>query len=132
MKSSGAPRGSLRRYIAYLKESNGLVENVYALEKAGGFTGKGSPAAFDFTTHRLAAGSQMLLEPVVYRVAGERQPVPEHAPPRLPQRSDWDKFRGAAYVQRHRLSVERSSNAHLIAKLAAIALRDGFPPLSIY
>ena len=48
-------------YIAYLKQSNGLVENVYALEKAGGFREKGSPEAFEFTTHRLAAGSQMLL-----------------------------------------------------------------------
>jgi hypothetical protein len=50
------------RYIAYLKQSNSLVEDVYKLEKAGGFTGKGSPEAFDFTTHRLAAGSQMLLD----------------------------------------------------------------------
>jgi len=49
------------RYIAYLKDSNGKVENVYALEKAGGFREKGTPEAFDFTTHRLAAGSQMLL-----------------------------------------------------------------------
>jgi hypothetical protein len=48
-------------YVAYLRESNRQVEKVYALEKAGGFTGKGSPEAFDFTTHRLAAGSQMLL-----------------------------------------------------------------------
>ena len=50
------------RYIVYLKHSNVLVENVYALEKAGGFRDKGSPEAFDFTTHRLAAGSQMLLD----------------------------------------------------------------------
>jgi hypothetical protein len=49
------------RYVAYLKQSNGLVEDVYRLEKAGGFRGKGSPEAFAFTTHRLAAGSQMLL-----------------------------------------------------------------------
>jgi hypothetical protein len=49
------------RYVAYLKESNGLVESVYAIEKAGGFAGKGSPEAFDFATHRLATGSQMLL-----------------------------------------------------------------------
>jgi hypothetical protein len=48
-------------YVDYLKESNRQVEKVYALEKAGGFTGKGSPEAFDFTTRRLAAGSQMLL-----------------------------------------------------------------------
>jgi hypothetical protein len=48
-------------YISYLKQSNALVEKVYALEKAGGFREKGSPEAFEFTTHRLAAGSQMLL-----------------------------------------------------------------------
>ena len=42
-------------YVAYLKQSNGLVENVYGLEKAGGFAGKGSPAALEFTTHRMAA-----------------------------------------------------------------------------
>ena len=48
-------------YVAYLRQSNALVEKVYALEKAGGFREKGSPEAFDFTTHRLAAGSQMLL-----------------------------------------------------------------------
>ncbi len=50
------------RYFDYLKHSNSLVENVYRLEKAGGFKGKGSTAALDFTTHRLAAGSQMLLD----------------------------------------------------------------------
>jgi len=49
------------RYVAYLKQSNGLVEDVYKLEKAGGFRDKGSPEAFEFTTRRLAAGSQMLL-----------------------------------------------------------------------
>lgn len=49
------------RYLAYLKQSNGLVEQVYTLEKAGGFRGKGSPEAFTFATRRLAAGSQMLL-----------------------------------------------------------------------
>jgi hypothetical protein len=48
-------------YVAYLKESNRMVEEVYALEKGGGFRGKGTAAAFEFTTHRLAAGSQMLV-----------------------------------------------------------------------
>lgn len=48
-------------YLAYLRQSNSLVEDVYKLEKAGGFRDKGSPEAFEFTTHRLAAGSQMLL-----------------------------------------------------------------------
>jgi hypothetical protein len=65
-------------YIAYLRQSNGLVENVYALEKAGGFTGKGSPAAFEFTTHRLAAGSQMLLNLWYTAWLDSAAPVPEH------------------------------------------------------
>jgi hypothetical protein len=50
-----------QQYVAYLRESNGKVEAVYALEKAGGFSGKGTPEARAFTIQRLAAGSQMLL-----------------------------------------------------------------------
>lgn len=50
------------QYVDYLKQSNKLVEKVYELDKAHGFTDKGTPEAFDFTTHRLAAGSQMLLD----------------------------------------------------------------------
>jgi S1/P1 Nuclease len=49
------------QYVDYLKQSNKLVEKVYELDKSHGFTGKGTPEAFDFATHRLAAGSQMLL-----------------------------------------------------------------------
>jgi hypothetical protein len=66
------------RYVAYLRQSNALVENVYALEKAAGFTGKGSPAAFDFTTHRLAAASQMLLDLWYTAWLESAVPVPEH------------------------------------------------------
>jgi hypothetical protein len=65
-------------YVTYLRKSNGMVENVYALEKAGGFTGKGSPAAFDFTIHRLAAGSQMLLDLWYTAWMESAVPVPEH------------------------------------------------------
>ena len=67
-------------YIGYLKQSNALVENVYVLEKAGGFAGKGSPAAFDFTTHRLAAGSQMLLNLWYTAWIESALPIPEYAP----------------------------------------------------
>jgi len=74
-------------YVAYLRESNGLVENVYALEKAGGFTGKGSPAAFDFTTHRLAAGSQMLLDLWYTAWLESAIPVPEHPSSTLPPKT---------------------------------------------
>jgi hypothetical protein len=65
------------RYVDYLRQSNGMVEDVYALEKAGGFTGKGTPAAFDFTTHRLAAGSQMLLNLWYTAWMESAVPVPE-------------------------------------------------------
>ena len=74
------------RYVAYLKQSNGLVENVYALEKDGGFTGKGSPAAFEFTTHRLSAGSQMFLDLWYTAWLESANPVPEHAPAPLPKK----------------------------------------------
>lgn len=67
-------------YIAYLRNSNTLVEEVYKLEKDGGFNGKGTPAAFDFTTHRLAAGSQMLLNLWYTAWLESAQPVPEHTP----------------------------------------------------
>jgi hypothetical protein len=69
-------------YIAYLKNSNSLVENVYELEKAGGFTGKGTPEAFEFTTHRLAAGTQMLLNLWYTAWLESAKPVPEHGPAR--------------------------------------------------
>src|SRR6266496_818016 len=48
-------------YLRYLRNSNGLVERVYELDKAGGFRENESREAFDFTTQRLAAGSQMLV-----------------------------------------------------------------------
>jgi hypothetical protein len=53
---------SFDAYIQFLETSNHLVERVYQLEKIGGFKGKGSAEAVDFTIHRLAAGSQMLVD----------------------------------------------------------------------
>ena len=47
-------------YIAYLKESNSLVEPLYKLEKAGAFAGTGTPEGREFVKQRLAAGAQML------------------------------------------------------------------------
>ncbi len=67
-------------YVAYLRKSNTLMENVYSLQKAGGFTGKGSPAAFEFTTQRLAAGSQMLLDLWYTAWVESALPAPEHTP----------------------------------------------------
>ena len=49
-------------YMQYLRQSHALVEQLYQLEKAGGFQGAGSKEALEFTEQRLAAGSQMLLD----------------------------------------------------------------------
>jgi len=47
-------------YVAYLRHTQTYVEKVYQLEKAGGFTGAGSPESRAFTADRLAAGASML------------------------------------------------------------------------
>ncbi len=47
-------------YVKYLRASNLQVETLYQLEKAGGFTGAGTPASRKFTEERLAAGATML------------------------------------------------------------------------
>jgi hypothetical protein len=73
-------------YITYLRKSHALLEKVYAIDKAEGFRGKGSPQAFEFTTHRLAAGSQMLLNLwyTAWLESAEALPTPEHLAPLLP------------------------------------------------
>jgi len=68
-------------YMAYLNDSHTFVEKVYSIEKNGGFKGKGSREAFDFTTHRLAAGSQMLLNLWYTAWIESAEPTPEHQPP---------------------------------------------------
>ena len=47
-------------YLAYLHKSNGYVEQVYQLEKAGGFEGTGTPASRQFIEQRMAFGAGML------------------------------------------------------------------------
>lgn len=47
-------------YLAYLKKSHGYVEQVYQLEKAGGFKGAGTPESRKFIEERMAYGADML------------------------------------------------------------------------
>lgn len=47
-------------YVSYLRQSATHVEQVYQLEKAGGFTGNGTPESRQFAAERLAAGASML------------------------------------------------------------------------
>lgn len=46
--------------LAYLRHTNANVEEIYKLEKAGGFRGEGTQVSRDFTAERLAAGASML------------------------------------------------------------------------
>jgi len=47
-------------YVDYLRNSHGYVEQVYQLEKAGGFAGAGSLESQRFIEQRMAAGAAML------------------------------------------------------------------------
>ena len=69
-------------YLAYLRDSNQLVERVYQLEKAGGFEGEGTPEARDFIRHRLAAGAQMLRNLWYTAWLQSAQDPPPYAPPK--------------------------------------------------
>jgi hypothetical protein len=62
-------------YVAYLRNSNTYVEKVYQLEKAGGFTGKGSPDSREFTAARLAVGASMLRDLIYTAWLGSANPV---------------------------------------------------------
>ena len=60
----GAPKhldDPFQDYIAYLRDSQRLVPQVYELEKACGFEGNGTPESREFIRRRLGVGAQMLL-----------------------------------------------------------------------
>ena len=60
---SDTPRkleSSFQDYLAYLHKSNSYVEQVYQIEKAGGFEGGGTPESRRFIEQRLAFGAEML------------------------------------------------------------------------
>jgi hypothetical protein len=64
-------------YVAYLRQTATYVENVYQLEKAGGFTGAGSPESRDFAAARLAAGASMLRDMIYTAWVESGKPVPD-------------------------------------------------------
>jgi hypothetical protein len=68
-------------YLAYLRHSATLVEQTYQIEKAGGFTGAGSPEARQFTEERLAAGAAMLRDMIDAAWVQSAEPAPEYHPP---------------------------------------------------
>jgi hypothetical protein len=64
-------------YVAYIRHTATYVEKVYQLEKAGGFTGKGTQESRDFTADRLAAGASMLRDMIYSAWLQSANPVPE-------------------------------------------------------
>ena len=67
-------------YLDYLHHSNALVERTYQLEKDGGYTGAGTPAAKAFTEERLAAGAIELRDLIYSAWVHSADPVPDVHP----------------------------------------------------
>ncbi len=66
------------QYVSYLRHSNTLVEKTYQLEKAGGFTGAGTPEGKAFTDERLAAGATELRDLIYTAWVRSAEPVPQY------------------------------------------------------
>jgi len=64
-------------YVAYLRHTGAYIEKVYQLDKAGGFTGAGTPESRDFTAERIAAGASMLRDMIYAAWVDSAQPVPD-------------------------------------------------------
>jgi hypothetical protein len=70
-----------RQYLDYLHHTGTLVEKTYQLDKAGGFTGAGTPEAKSFTEERLAAGAIELRNLIYSAWVHSGDPVEEfHGP----------------------------------------------------
>ena len=68
-------------YLAYIHRSNGMVETLYGLEKAGGFTGAGTTEGKAFTDERLAAGAIELRNMIYTAWVRSGDPVEEYKGP---------------------------------------------------
>ncbi len=64
-------------FMSYLWKTHSYVDEVYQLDKDGGFTGTGSAASRAFTAERLAAGASMLRDMIYTAWIESAQPVPE-------------------------------------------------------
>ncbi|MGA2887440.1 MAG: S1/P1 nuclease [Terracidiphilus sp.] len=64
-------------YVAYLRHTKTYVEEVYQLDKVGGFIGSGSAESREFTAERLAAGASMLRDMIYTAWLESAKPVPD-------------------------------------------------------
>ena len=65
-------------FVAYLRHSNSLMEKTYQLEKAGGFTGAGTPEGKAFAEERLAAGATELRDMIYTAWVKSADPVAQY------------------------------------------------------
>lgn len=63
-------------YMIYLRQTQTCVDELYKLEKQGGFEGSGSEASRAFAAERLAAGASMLRDMIYTAWLESAQPVP--------------------------------------------------------
>ena len=68
------------QYLAYLRQSHALVERTYAIEKAGGFAGAGTPEGKQFAEERLAAGAVELRDLIETAWVRSADPVADAKP----------------------------------------------------
>ncbi|HTJ29853.1 MAG TPA: hypothetical protein VL346_05110 [Acidobacteriaceae bacterium] len=71
-----AAGGIFDSYVAYLRHSGKYMDEVYSLDQAGGFTGKGTEASRDFTATRLAAGASELRDLIYAAWLESAKPAP--------------------------------------------------------
>ena len=64
-------------YLNYLRHSASLMEQTYALDKQGAFTGAGTPEGKQFAAERLAAGASELRDLIYAAWQKSADPVPE-------------------------------------------------------
>jgi hypothetical protein len=65
-------------YMAYLRHSNTLVERTYQLEKAGAYTGAGTPEGKAFLDQQLAAGATELRDMIYTAWVKSADPLPPY------------------------------------------------------
>ena len=67
-------------YMKYLRQSHSLVEKTYQLEKAGAFSGAGTPEGKAFVDQQLAAGATELRDMIYTAWIRSADPVPPFRP----------------------------------------------------
>ena len=67
-------------YMAYLRRTRGYVDELYRLDKNGGFEGSGTAASRAFTAERLAAGASILRDMIYTAWLRSAEPVPQKHP----------------------------------------------------